>query len=126
MGYEFVEGCAEYAIIRCPTCGMEAKIQAASGPERVSIMKALREVRGCECPIGEGGTAAVIPGMKVWRLSDGKKFQVSDIQPKTQQIKVIGTDDRISGWLDVRRFSKMRPGLSVDQYIDRLKNGLAK
>ena len=115
MSYELVFGSAEYALVRCPNCGLEARITAPPGPYRLQVWRALNEVRGCECPIGHGGTTAVIPGMKVYRLKTGKKYQVSDVQPKTQQIKVIDPDDHIGRWEDVRLFSKKPIGLALRQ-----------
>ena len=126
MSYSVVEANAEYAIVRCPKCMIEAKIQSPPGPGRASTFKALREVRGCECPIGQGGTAAVIPGMAVYRKRDGKKFQVADVQPLTQQIRVIDSEDDVSGWMDVCHFSRQKEGTGLAQYLERLRNGLTE
>lgn len=124
MPYELVHSDSLSATLRCPGCGLEAKIQTPPGEDRSKIAKALREVRGCECPIGEGGTAAVIPGMTVYRLSDGRRMQVSDIEPKSQQIKCLDNRDGMTGWMDVRKFAKKPPGLAVERFLEKLKNGL--
>jgi hypothetical protein len=124
MTYALVESGPDRAVLRCPGCGLEAVIQSQPGLDREKIAKALREVRGCECPIGEGGTAAVIPGMMVYRLSDGKKFQVHDVQPRHQQIKCIDSNDCLTNWMDVRLFTKKPMGLGFSQALERKLNGL--
>ncbi len=124
MTYALVEANNERAILRCPGCGLEAVIKAPPGLDREKICKGLREVRGCECRIGEGGTAAVIPGMMVYRLSDGKKFQVHDVQPRHQQIKCIDANDCLTNWMDVRQFTKKPPGLHISQALEKKLNGL--
>jgi hypothetical protein len=103
---------------------MRAEIKAGPGVDRARIATALREVRGCECPIGEGGTAAVIPGMVVYRLSDDRKMQVSECRPKDQQIRCLDNRDGLTGWLDVRLFSKKPRGLGLKQALERQLNGL--
>ena len=122
--YELITSDAEGALLRCPDCGMEARINIQPGIDRAKAFKAIRDVRGCECPIGMGGTAAVIPGMIVYRKSDGKKFQVSDIQPRSQQIKCIDCSDNTTRWDDVCKYSKKKPGESVEEFLRKLKAGL--
>jgi hypothetical protein len=125
MTYELVCSDEFGATLRCPDCGLMAEIKTKPGLDRSRITKAIREVRGCECAIGEGGTAAIIPGMMVYRLSDGRKMQVSDVQPRSQQIKCLDERDGITGWMDVRKFTKKPQGLGVAQAMQRIAAGVS-
>ena len=126
MAYELVHNGPDGAELRCPDCGMERKIPLGVGPDRAKIWQYLRDIIGCECPIGRGGSAAVIPGAMVYRLSDGNKFQVHDVQPATQQIKCIDTSDCLTGWEDVRKFARWREGTAFRRFLRRLKDGLVE
>ncbi len=124
VSYEAISADEHGALIRCPDCGLEAKIQAPPGVDRAEIMRTLREVRGCECPVGKGGTAAVSPGMFVYRLSDGRKLQVQDIQPRNQQIRCLDERDGLTNWMDVHKVSKKPPGLQISRTLQKIKAGL--
>lgn len=106
MAFEIVEYTPDYVRARCDACGMDVMCRVKAGKARIQAVRQLRDERGCNCSIEEGGYIYFRRGMKVFRKSDGEPCLVFDANLVDGTVRVVTRTGNVSRWEHSYKYSR--------------------